>query len=236
MKRFYKNVSVHQLESGGYGLSLDAKPVKTSAGHVIECANEKIVSVVAKEWDEQREDINPATMPMTQILSTIIDTDDSMRAEMSARILPYIDTDLLCYRTNQPSELKDRQEEVWGQPLSWFHAEYGYEFITTYDLVALKQPQPIHDVFTKALSGFDQTAFGVFQITTSITGSIILALAFVKKAMTAEQVYNAVFVDEFYRGEIYDEKKYGVDPMQEKQRHTTLQDLTAMELLVHSSL
>lgn len=235
MKRFYKDVKVEEDSTGAFTITLDGKPVKTqNTGSVLSCACETLAAAVAKEWQDQEDEINPQVMPLTQIMSTVIDTTDEQRAQIAKTVLAYINTDLLCYRIDMPEDLAQRQKDRWDPPLTWFKEEYGGTFETTFGLSALTQEDAIHKAFEKEAMSMDIFEFTVFQITTSMTGSVILALAFVKEATDIDDIFQAVFVDELYRAEIYDEEKYGVDPMQEKQRESLLRDLQAMHLILHS--
>lgn len=235
MKRFYKQVDVAADGGGNFVIELDGKAVKTqNAGKTLSCSSETLAAAIAKEWRDQEDVIDPQNMPLTQVMSTIIDTNEVQRKDITKAVLGYINTDLLCYRAEKPDELRKRQEAAWNPPLDWFLDIYGYQFETTFGLAALTQVDAIHKVFENEVAVMDMKDFTVFQITTSITGSVILALGFVKEAVDINSIFAAVFVDELYRAEIYDEKKYGVDPMQEKQRESLLRDLNAMHLILHS--
>jgi len=144
MKKFYKLVSSAKI-SGGFAIHLDGKPVRTPAREILTAPTRALADDVAKEWAAQRETILPDTMPLTQILTTAQDHVTTGRAGMTEKILAYLDTDLLCYRTAFPPILAQRQAEGWDQWLIWFQGKYGQTLATTTDLKALKQPEEAHN-------------------------------------------------------------------------------------------
>lgn len=232
MKRFYTIVDVSVTDSGRHAITLDGKPIKTHIGQSLSVEIRELAEHLADEWRNQGDDIKPETMPYNQIINTILDTTDAQKQSIQDNVLGYINTDLLCYRTDLPEDLKQRQEESWDPVLQWFENLSGYQFKTTHALIALEQDPQIHKWFESYVSDLDDMTFGCFQILTALTGSIILALAFCEGNVDTQSTFNAINVEEFYRAEIYDEKKYGVDPIQEKTRQKQLRDLFALEEII----
>jgi len=120
MKRFYKNASVDERPGGTFAVLLDGRSLKTSQRRDVAAPTRGLAEAVAAEWQEAGEEIRLADMALTHFLSTALDTDEAMRAEMTGRILAYLDTDLLCYRAEKPEELVRRQREAWDPWLDWF--------------------------------------------------------------------------------------------------------------------
>ncbi|MCB1721910.1 MAG: hypothetical protein KDI11_09165, partial [Alphaproteobacteria bacterium] len=110
MKKFYKLVSVHQ-DIGGWAVHLDGRPVKTPLKKTLLAPTEALAASIQEEWAAQDETIDPETMPLTQILSTQIDRVSAQRDAMSAELLKFLDTDLICYRApkDQPAGQAERQ-------------------------------------------------------------------------------------------------------------------------------
>ena len=228
MKRFYTLVS-HAETEGGYSIQLDGKPVKTQSGALLIAPNQHIADMVIQEWSAQVEHIDPETMPVTQILNTKIDQVAHNREKMSAAVMRYVDTDLLCYVTNEPEDLAALQQEVWGKWRSWLEGEFDVSIETTSGLASLKQPKALHERLQKLIDAMSDDEFTVMQIIVPLSGSLILSTAMLKKQATAQDLLVACFLEEDFKNALYDAEKYGADPHIEARKKNALRDLEACE-------
>lgn len=226
MKRFYKLVSTHQTQNG-FEIHLDGRAVKTPMRETLNAPTQGLANAIMEEWAAQGDDITPDTMPITQILSTRLDRVAHERGAMEPLILAYLDTDLVCYRTEKPDELRARQDKMWGVSLSWFEAQYGGVLKITDGLAALSQAPVLHDAVGKFVKSLDDDYFTILQLVCAASGSLVLALAFVNGAVDEDHIFEAVRIEESYKAEIYDAEKYGPDPAQEKKDKALLRDLNA---------
>ncbi len=233
MKRVYKLVSQTKTEDG-YAIQLDGKFVKTSLNQPLAAPNKTVADAIVKEWSEQTDEIVPDSMPITQILTSAIDRIRE-RAAMTQTLLKYLDTDLLCYRVKQPEVLAKRQKEVWDRWLTWFDEHFESPLDVTYGLEALRQDPDTHKQIWNYLEALDDHYFTVLQIVTSLSGSIVLGLAFIEHEATADDVYNAAELEEIYHAEIAGEAEHVADPVQERRQASMRRDLAMcakfMELL-----
>jgi chaperone required for assembly of F1-ATPase len=225
MKRFYKFVSLGETPKG-FSILLDGKPVKTQSRHLLATPSRDLANAVLQEWMAQGDKILPATMPLMQILSTKIDRVSIERGAMTAALMKYLDTDLTCYRTDQPP-LDGHQKSAWDPWLGWFAAKFGVALATTTALKALRQPEKAHEAVLDHIEALEDEHFTILQIVTPLSGSLVLALAFVEGAMDADQVFEAARVEEIYKAELYNEKIHGPDPAQEKKDKEIRTDLDA---------
>lgn len=226
MKRFYKEVTIAK-EGEGFAVLLDGRPIKTPGKVVLLAGNEKLAGLAANEWSAQDKEILPDTMPVTQFLNTKIDRVSSVRASLESPVLNYINTDLLCYQADHPEEIVKRQNDYWQPWLDWFEKRFGEAFETTNGLSALKQPKSIHDKIGALVSALDDDRFTIFQVVVPSSGSIILALAFLEDAASVDDVMRAVFAEEDYKFDLYNESVHGGDPLTEKKKKALRRDLEA---------
>lgn len=231
MKRFYKLVSTQKVATG-YEILLDGRPVKTALKNTLCVEKEELANELVKEWAAQGENIIPDTMPLTQIVNTRIDRVSQERAAMSQAVLKYLDTDLLCYRTDDPPELAAAQEEAWDPVLTWFAGRFGVELETTTALTALEQPGAAHEEVRSCVEKLDDDRFTILQLVTPLSGSLVLAIAFLEGEVSAQQVFGCAHVEEHFKAEIYNEEKYGPDPAEEKKDRAMLSDLKAAEIFL----
>lgn len=226
MKRFYKLVSVRE-DGAGYSILLDAKPVKTAAKNPLIADTRALADAIMQEWSAQNEKIVPADMPLTQLLSTSIDRVSAGRPAMTETVLEYLETDLLCYRTDFPPELAARQAAAWDPHLKWFEQKFGVTLLTTDKLGTMHQPAEADAVVRNHITTYNNHQFTVLQLVTALSGSAVLALAFVEGAADADTVFAAARVEEKHKDQIYDAAKYGPDPAQEKKDKIVTRDLQA---------
>lgn len=211
----------------GYAVQLDGKAVRTPAGNVLLAPNEALAEAVAAEWRDQVETVKPDMMPITQLLITAMDRIMHEREAMTDKVLAYLDTDLICYRTNEPPELLAQQEAAWDIWLSWFEKNFRYMLEITNDIQAVKQTSEAHKAVERRVRAFRDSQFTVLQHLTALTGSLVLALAYVAGAAKPEHVLRAVYVEEDYKAKIYNEDVHGLAPNEEKKRATMKRELEA---------
>jgi chaperone required for assembly of F1-ATPase len=230
MKRFYKLVSTHKTPEG-WAIQLDGKPVKTPLKTTLLAPSEALANEIVREWAAQEETIAPETIPLTQILSTQIDCVRGQRTAMSAEILKFLDTDLLCYRApkDEPPGQAERQADIWDPWLDWFEEAFGQRLQTTSGIIALKHPAAAHKAVKEKVENFDEARFTALQLTVPLAGSLVLGLAFIEGAITPQQLYEAARAEEHFKDEIYNVEKYGRDPQQEQKDAAMLRDLEAAE-------
>lgn len=223
MKRAYKLAS-HTKTEDGYVLQLDGKSVKTPLAQPLAAPNRALADEIVREWAAQGDDVLPDTMPMTQFLTTAIDRTRE-RAALTKSLLKFLDTDLLCYRVKEPVELAKRQKEVWDRWLTWFDEHFESPLEVTYKLDALTQDPDTHKQIWNYLEALDEYYFAILQIVTSLSGSIVLGLAFLEHEATGEDVFNAAELEEIYHAEIAGEEVHGADPVQDRRQNAMRRDL-----------
>src|SRR5712692_8922439 len=123
MKRVYTDVATRPVSDcqgdGGWGVALDGKKMRTPGKNELVVPNAALAAAIAAEWDAQREEIRPATMPLTRLAATAIDRTAPQRDLIVAETATYADTDLVCYRADHPPALMVRQHAVWQKLIDW---------------------------------------------------------------------------------------------------------------------
>ena len=126
MKRFYKLVSTAR-EGSEFTVKLDDKPIHTPARNLLKIPNEAIADLIAQEWHVQSDPIIPDTMPLTQIIISAYDRITPQRDVLHNEIMPYLHTDLLCYRTDYPEDLGKQQAKTWDPHLKNIKKLFGHD-------------------------------------------------------------------------------------------------------------
>lgn len=229
MKRFYKIVSKVENPQGGYRVLLDDRPVKMPSGNVLGVPTSALADMIVQEWGAQDEAVVPDSMPITQILITVQDRIAQERAAMEQAVFKYLDTDLICYRTEQPEELARRQAGLWDPWIDWFEKRSGARLETTTGLAALSQEQKAHDFARHIIKKMDDYRFGICQLAVSLSGSLVLGLAFTEGALDKDLLLKTVRIEEDYKTALYNEDVHGLAPLEEKKREALIRDLDAAQ-------
>lgn len=227
MKRFYTMAS-HKKSDGGYVVQLDGKTVKTPLGQDMKCPSAALADGVVAEWAAQEDKVKPDTMPLTSLLTTAIDKIRD-REKITESCMRYLDTDLVCYWTKEPEELAALQKEKWGAWVKWFEGHFEVPLYITKKIDALRQDEEAHKRVWNYIESLDDYYFTVVHVMTSLSGSLILALAFSEGDITPEEIFAASYLEELYRGEIYNEALHGAAPQEEAEREAFKRDVDAAQ-------
>ncbi|MBV9063295.1 MAG: ATPase [Alphaproteobacteria bacterium] len=224
MKRFYKDVSASAAADGGYTVLLDAKAVKTPRRAILSLPNLPLAEAIAMEWRGQRERIDVQTMPLTRLAFAALDVATPEREEIEQQILKYGGNDLLCYRAEDPPELVARQAHAWDPLLEWAAGTYGARLNVGCGIKHVPQPPGAIAELRAAVARCDEFELAALHTATTITGSVILALALAEERVSAGEAFAAATLDETFQAE-----KWGIDAEAEQRRRRLLAELTATE-------
>ncbi|KQV30905.1 ATPase [Rhizobium sp. Root73] len=196
-KRFYTTVSTAPAEDGGHAVLLDGRTVRTPAKQYLTVPTQAAANLLAAEWDAQKEEIDPATMPVTRLANTAIDGVSKDIRAVFDDILNFAGTDLLCYRAGEPEGLAVRQSERWDPVIRWAAEKLGAHFILVEGIVHQVQPRAAINGVAEALRAY-ATPLGLacLHTITTLTGSALLAIAFAEKQLSAEEAWALAHLDE----------------------------------------
>jgi chaperone required for assembly of F1-ATPase len=203
-KRFYSNAAMAETDSD-FAITLDDKPIRTPSGRKVVVPVREIAEAVVAEWQDQKEFIDPLTMPMTRFANSVVDAVIDRVEPVTDDIAKYFETDLLFYRAGHPEALVAREAAHWDPILFWAADALGAHFILAEGIVHIRQPEPAIAAARAALPR-DAWSIAALHVITSVTGSALLALALLRGVADADQVWAAAHVDEDWNSE-----KWGVD-------------------------
>jgi chaperone required for assembly of F1-ATPase len=199
-RRVYKAVTVVSgAADGSYAVMLDGKPARTPGKAPLALPSRALAEAVAAEWQAQGERIDPATMPLTRLVNSVIDGVRGREGQVRADIVRYAGSDLVCYRTEAPQELVRRQAAHWDPVLAWARRSLSASFTTAAGLMPVPQPEAATAAVARALAAHDAFALGALHVMTTLMGSALLALAHAQGELTCEAAWGAAHVDEDYQ-------------------------------------
>ncbi len=222
-KRFYKSVDVRD-EPDGFAILLDNRAIKTPAGKPLLAPTRPLADAIAGEWRGQGETLAPDTMPLTKSLNTALDRIAPNREAIIDDIAKYAASDLLCYRADAPTELVRCQSAGWDPWLDWAAERFAARLVVTTGLTHVGQPESALARLKEAIATHDNHRLVPLHAGVTITGSVILGLAFAARALSADAALAAARVDETYQAELW-----GTDVEAEQARANRLADLRAAE-------
>jgi chaperone required for assembly of F1-ATPase len=221
MKRFWREVAVER-EGEGWGIRLDGRPVKTPARAALVVPTEALANAIADEWRCVGETVDPRAMPLTGLANAAIDRVAPERQAFADGLARYAETDLACYRAEGPSALATRQEKSWDELLGWARRRYDVDFATTTGLTHVSQPEATVERLAHAVAALDPFRLAGLSALVTIGGSLVGALAVLEKALTPEQSWDAVTIDDRWQLE-----QWGSDAEAEKALENRRRDFCA---------
>jgi chaperone required for assembly of F1-ATPase len=207
MKRFYEQATASP-EEGGVAILLDSRPVRTPSRALLRVPTEELAEAIAGEWNEQGDEIDPRSMPLTGLANAAIDRVAPDPTAFGRNLAEYGESDLLCYRAEGPQSLVERQSRVWDPLLGWARTRFRIEIQTTTGVMHRRQHAETVEQLARAVA-----ARGAFQLAglaplVTISGSLIIALALAEGAIGLETAWDSAMLDEAWQAE-----QWGADPL-----------------------
>jgi chaperone required for assembly of F1-ATPase len=196
-RRFYAQAAILEA-AGGFGVSLDARALKTPAGRAFVLPTRTLAEACAAEWNAQGEHIVPASMPLTQLAFAALDWTAASRAERAAYVASFAETDLCCHRAERPAELTARQAAAWDPLLAWGEAALGVRLPVVEGVIAAGVDPSQAAILrnrAEALGDFPLTAL---TQTAGLTGSALIAFALLEGRLGADAAFTAAALDELW--------------------------------------
>jgi chaperone required for assembly of F1-ATPase len=210
-KRFYAQAAIER-DGAAFALALDGRRARTPARNPLAVHAEPLAQALAAEWNAQGEFIDPATMPLTRLIHSALDGVAKEMESVAADAAKYAGSDLLCYRAGDPASLVAEQAQAWDPVLEWMRETHGARFILAEGVTFAQQNEEALAAVRRALdalvrSGEDEgdgetgaaLRLASLHVMTTLTGSVLLALATAAGFLDAEAAWTAAHVDEDFQ-------------------------------------
>jgi len=202
-KRFYKVVTVKAIDEA-WQVLLDGMPLRTPGKIRLSVPFKALAIMIAGEWERQIERINPSLMPITRLVNVAIEQTPDRRKDLIAEARRYAETDLICYRAPEPRILKERQSAAWDEWRTWA-ARQGVDLKTTEALNAIEQPEESLAEVERFAESLDDLHLTLFVHFVAVFGSVILAMAVMKRQLTSVEAFEISRLDAIYQIELWGE-------------------------------
>lgn len=200
MKRFYDAVTVREM-AGGYGLHLDARPLRTQGGVPQIVPTRALAEALAGEWRAQGEKIDPATFPLRDLADYAIDHVAPARDTAIARLLGFAETDTLCYRADPDEPLYHRQRALWEPLISACEAARGLRLERISGIVHRPQPAATLAALRAELAAHDDFTLAALTTLASLGASLIAALAALEAGADPAALFAAANLEQDWQAE-----------------------------------
>jgi chaperone required for assembly of F1-ATPase len=220
VKRFYKQVAAEPHE-GGWRVALDGRPIKTQQGKPQIVPSQALAEAMAQEWAAQGEEIDPASLPLRDLADYAIDIAAADPAGVIATLLPYAETDTLCYRADPDEPLHARQRELWEPVLQRVEARLGIKFERASGIVHRPQPAATLAALKAHLAAQDPFTLAALKTLASLAHSLAIALEALEEGADPEALWAAANAEEDWQAE-----QWGWEWTAEEKRARRLADFT----------
>ena len=226
MKKQYKSVEC-ELSGENYAVLLDRTPALTPLGTPYIIKSKALAQAIAAEWQAQGDVIVKNTMPLCQLACVALDMAAKNSGELCADILPYAETDLVCYRAGDIPALAQKQTQLLDPVIGWAEAAFGIALKIADGVMPVRQPPENKVKLLAVLSGLDEWKLAALAVAVKSLGSFVLGLALVKGRMDAQTAFTLSHLDEAYETE-----QWGADEEKDKRLHLLRQEIANVERLL----
>jgi chaperone required for assembly of F1-ATPase len=202
-KRFYKEAGVEERD-GRFLLTLDGRTARTPGKQPLAVPSRGLAEALAEEWQGQGAEIDPSTMPVTRIVNSAIDGVSPRQAEVVDDLVRYAGSDLVYYRASEPERLARSQDDAWRPVLDWVKETHGARFTLSEGVMHVAQPAEAIGAVRAAIERIKSPfALAALHVMTTLSGSVLIALAHASRRLDAEQAWTAAHVDELYQESVW---------------------------------
>lgn len=211
VRRFYQSVSVQPTgDEGTWHVTLDERKLRTPKGSALDLPTKALADAIAEEWEAQEEHMKPHDMVMTTLGCTAVDLVGKQRDETITRMMPYLETDTICFEEDDASasglslpgsgDLLKLQQAEWGPVRAWFEQRFGVKVALAQGISLPAHPEATIATVKEALHRYDNWELTCVEQATTSAKSLITAVALVEKeGATAEDALRWSNLEEFYQ-------------------------------------
>lgn len=201
----------------GFVVLIDGKAARTPKGNPLALPTHGLGEAIAAEWRTPKPKPDPKRMRFTRLANSAIDLVE--RDALVEQTLKYGVTDLLLYRGEEPV-LAARQQHAWDPLLDWVRERLQAQFIVSTGITPVDQPRETLERLHVHLKAMDPFALIAVSSATTITASLILALAMAEGHLSAGEAFALSQIDERYQAE-----RWGLDHAAESRAQAMSEEL-----------
>jgi chaperone required for assembly of F1-ATPase len=202
MKRFYRDVAVEPAE-GSFRVTLDGRPIKTQGGAAQVVPTSALAEAMAHEWRAQGDEIDPKAFVFRDLADFAIDQVAPDPPTAAARLLPFAETDTLCYRADPDEPLYRRQQELWEPLVKNFEDRHGVRLERVSGIVHRPQPPETLARMRALLEALDPFALAALETLTRLATSLTVGLLALEPEADADALFTASNCEQDWQAELW---------------------------------
>lgn len=202
MKRFYKAVTV-SAEAGGYRVHLDGRGIRTVGGRAQIVPSAALAEGLAAEWAGQGEALDPAVFVLRDLTDYALDVVEAGKPGVIEELVPYGETDTLCYRAEPDEALGVRQRAVWEPLLAAAEARWAVRFVRVAGIIHKPQPPETLARLHKELGSLDAYTLAALRNTAALAASLVLGLMALEPDADTEVLWDAANLEEDWQAQLW---------------------------------
>jgi chaperone required for assembly of F1-ATPase len=202
MKRFYKDVLV-EADAGGWRVLLDGRGIRTAGRRAQIVPTQALARAMAAEWTAQGEQLDAALFRLREIADYAIDIVAPDRAAAIHDLLPYGETDTLCYRGDPGEPLTLRQEQLWEPLLVAAERRWDVHFERIGGVVHRPQPPATLARLATVLATESDFSLAALRELASLANSLVIALAAIAPDADPQALWQAANLEEDWQAELW---------------------------------
>lgn len=195
IRRFWTGSEVVEADAG-FTVRLDGREIRSPGRALLVLPTRAYAEAMRAEWDAQDDRVRPETMPLTRSANSAIDVAGPEKARIIEMLADYAESDLLCYRAEEPEELSARQAGAWDPLIAWAEATLGVRFRTTAGVMPVAQDDAARQAVKRRLEAEGPFGLVALHDLIQITGSAILGLAVREGRLGADAAWRLSRLDE----------------------------------------
>jgi chaperone required for assembly of F1-ATPase len=202
MKRFYSEVSV-AAEGDDWRVLLDGRGIRTPGKRAQAVPRLELAEAMATEWAEQPEELDPKRFVLRDLADFAIDVVAPDRRATIAALLPYAETDTLCYRAEPDAPLHERQLAVWEPLLVAAERRWDIHFERVSGVIHRPQPPATLARMEAVLAAESSFRLAALRTLASLSSSLVIALAAIAPGAELDALWQASELEEEWQAELW---------------------------------
>lgn len=223
MKRFWDNATAEPV-GDRWQVLLDGKPMRLPGGAPLLLGQPGLADAIAAEWQaaggKKGGEMSFADTPLTRLAGTAQERVAPNAEAVALELAKYAESDLLCYRAEDPAALVARQAAEWQPWLDWAAERYGARLEVTAGVMHRAQPAAAVAALAAAVAAQTVSALAALGIIVPSTGSLVLGLAVAEGVLDAAGATAASQLDELFQAE-----QWGVEWESQERRERVASDI-----------
>ena len=202
MKRFYKAVTVG-AEAEGFRVLLDGRPLRTVGGRAQIVPSAALAEALAAEWAGQGEVIDAAAFVLRDLTDYALDVVQAGKPGVIEELVPYGETDTLCYRAEPDEALGVRQRAVWEPLLIAAETRWDVRFVRVAGVIHKQQPAETMARLREELGKLDAFTLAALRTTAALAASLTLGLVALEPGAVIDALWDAANLEEDWQAELW---------------------------------